>query len=339
MSITTDVFNLTMVRALGTCVITGSGQCGPTNTSIPIDRCLFGTVSCPSGSGIDDITVNLKVSDPTGSSVATAVFYAGGSNVGMYQAVFANSSTHVLTPCLQDGIRVIQVGWNDPAPFNTMGVFSGQAGTLSLMCRTATLSRAIHDDPTLHTPGTPFIVCGNSGGSSQISYTLAHYGGGDWIDLAILTGGPPHARLDFGSMGVLNPIWRNRVASQKTVAFGLEQFQPNITSAWFVCHSYGPNHSAIASRSIEGGPENRGFKDSVCNGTAEYRYPRTNVHFIYGTLDASEAVPLGREYANRVLGKTTTIHIVTGTGHSVPHDEPGGTLIYSIIRHSRSFNH
>lgn len=327
-----------MVRQLGTCVISGSGQCGPTNTSIPIDRCLLATVQCPSGSGIVDITANLKVSEPTGSSVATAVFYTGGGGVGMCQAVFPSSSVYVLRPCIDDGIRVIQVGWDDPSPFNTCGVFSGAAGTLALMCRTATLSKAIHDDPTLYTPGTPFIVYGNSGGSSQISYTLAHYGGGDWIDLAILSGGPPHARIDFGSMGMLNPIWRDRVVGQKTTFIGLEQYAPNITSGWFISHSYG-GHSAVASRSIEGGPDNKGFKDSVCNGTAEYRYPRTDVHFIYGTLDATEAVPLGREYANRVVAKSKTIHIVTGVTHSVPHDAPGGTLMYSIIRHSRSFNH
>ena len=41
-------------------------------------------------------------------------------------------------------------------------------------------------------------VFGHSGGSAALSYTLAHYGGGDVIDFAQVSGGPVFGRMDVG---------------------------------------------------------------------------------------------------------------------------------------------
>ena len=83
-----------------------------------------------------------------------------------------------------DGLTVVQLRWDPP------GIWGGpQARTFA--CRASTAMKWIND--TLHSGGRSrlFAGQGTSGGASQIAFGLAHYGLGEFLDLANLGGGPP----------------------------------------------------------------------------------------------------------------------------------------------------
>jgi len=84
-----------------------------------------------------------------------------------------------------EGLWTVEVGWEPP------GIWQGAGGSRTWACRYATVARWVYDN--LHQGGerTLFAAHGNSGGSTQIAYALAHYGLGEVIDLACLSGGPP----------------------------------------------------------------------------------------------------------------------------------------------------
>lgn len=86
---------------------------------------------------------------------------------------------------VEDGLSALEVAWERP------GIWQGAGGSKSWACRYATAARWVYDN--LHQGGTRtlFAAHGNSGGSSQIAYALAHYGLDEIFDLTILSGGPP----------------------------------------------------------------------------------------------------------------------------------------------------
>ena len=167
-------------------------------TSVPTSQCLVGTIAgCP---GIEPITVRLKISDPPGPPIGTVILGTGGGGNGLYELFGPSAVNLVILPLLQRGYRVIQRGWD-----LQYGWLTGPGGGDLLGCRYASLLQAVHDN--LHAPGTPLCVTGNSGGSAEISYALAHYGMGRIVDLAMPTSGPPMGRIDNGCLGSLQPGW------------------------------------------------------------------------------------------------------------------------------------
>lgn len=318
-----------MVYSLGTCVISTGSSCGPV-TAIPTTRCLQATVTCPNGprgDAIAPLAANLKVSDPTGSVSGTVVMFSGGTGTGFFETLSSGLARDAtVQPILNLGLRVIQVGWEG-------SVFSGSAGALGLMCRPATLLRGIYDDPTIHTQGQPFIMIGQSGGASQISYALAHYGVYDWVTDAVICAGPPHARIDRGTLSNIDTANETLLQSYKVA---------NVTTTYYggdaqlIDSSYG-SQTACQNRTFFGGEGNIAFKDSICNGLASYVYRSTNVTFIYGDSDGSSAIPNGRIYKSLVLaanGSNTVERLTTGgVGHvDLPGSASGSAYIVDAVR-------
>jgi len=157
-------------------------MCGPT-TTVPTSRCYQIGVSCP---GIDPLDALVKVSDPTGTAKGTIVFGSGGSGGSMYEQFGAEAVNRALLPLLAQGYRLVQRSWGAGA-----GWLAGPGGTLRLACRYVTLLDRIATD--IHT-GAAFCVTGNSGGSAEVSYAMAHYGMGRLIDLGVPTSCPPMGR-------------------------------------------------------------------------------------------------------------------------------------------------
>lgn len=331
-----------MSHALGTGTITTGGACGPT-TSIRTSACLLGTAShILDRDGVDGnvatLTCNLKVSEPDsgGTPVGTAVFMSGGGSSGMYE-LLSNVTTNVLLPLLALNWRIIQLAWSTNGGNGCLG---GSAGALALCGRTATMLKAIHDDPTLYVAGTPFVVCGQSGGASQTSYALAQYAAGSYMDAAIITSGPPHGRLDYGSMGTLKPEWNTlgQTLMNVPIASG-GQLSYAGADASTIDASYG-SQTAAQVHSFDGGVGAISFVDSVMNGTATYSYPQTDVTFVFGDGDSSAAMPLGKLFANQVSAKSKTVNNTTGNVQhvNVPGSTSGSALILAAFSAAR-FNH
>ncbi|MSO57177.1 MAG: hypothetical protein EXQ55_09715 [Acidobacteria bacterium] len=94
----------------------------------------------------------------------------------------------MISTFVADGLTAVQLRWDPP------GMWGGpQPRTLA--CRYATAAKWIYDN--IHAGGRSalFAAQGTSGGSAQIAFGLAHYGAGDFLDLASLGGGPPNCTL------------------------------------------------------------------------------------------------------------------------------------------------
>ena len=322
-------------RALGNAVIAGGAAGCPSTASLGVllSRCLSVTVSdCPSGTlnGQEAVVATgvaiVKVSDPAGTSTGTIVMVTGTDNSVFWEG--GNTPSLYMLPALARGQRLVQINWPAPPAWGF-----GTAGWLANHCRSATAWRAIHDDATLYTPGTPFIVIGQSAGASQIAYTLAHYDGPGYIDLAIFSAGPPHSRFGYGVQGNANTVWAAACAANKVTAtnpscnYGdMEDF---MDSAYGGDGAGGGTYSAFQAKSCFGGVDNVcGGRDDILRGDAVLYYPRTEMHFLYGTRDFSSGPQLGGVYA-RALKSARTEHTITqpeGNGHGQVPDDAGSVI-------------
>lgn len=240
---------------------------------------------------------------------------SGGGGGGLYSAL-SNSETRVCSPAIAAGWKLIEVAWNEPPINNTAGVFSGTQGPLALMVRSATLFQAIYES-TFHTIGRPFVLCGQSGGSSQIAYALSHYGVSSFVDLAILTSGPPHTRLDYGMLGSAHPYWGPIGNSFRSNGAGHIEFFGG--SDLFMDWSFGAGpapggvgFTACRDKSLQGGSNNFAIRDSILNLTAQTIFPDTDLLSVCGDGDSSEAPAFGRYYFSKISGKSKVDYITTG---------------------------
>ena len=64
-------------------------------------------------------------------------------------------------------------------------------------CCSATVAEWVYDNLHAQSESTALCATGHSGGASQVSYMLSHYGLEDILSLVVPTGGPPHARIDW----------------------------------------------------------------------------------------------------------------------------------------------
>jgi hypothetical protein len=89
------------------------------------------------------------------------------------------------------GFRTVQLQWIDGWLFASPGK---EEGHVRLACRPATVARWVHDHLHEPSPSAAFCATGNSGGASQISYMLSHYGLEEILAAVVPSGGPPMGR-------------------------------------------------------------------------------------------------------------------------------------------------
>lgn len=326
-----------MARALASGAIGahGTGDCA-TATTVATSACRLGSItSTPAGvtDGLTDAIANwsadVKVTNPSGAVTGTVVFFPGAGGNSWWENAFPNSVASVIDPALARGQRVIQVKWVGN------GWDAGTEGALALAARPATLLRAIYADASLYTPGTPFCVVGQSSGSSQICYSLCHYGLGDYIDLAVLCSGPPQSRIDYGVYGNGLPTWNSigpaLCTTGTTITYSASE--QNIITNSYTGRTYA---SAV---SISGGIDNPGTRDSILRADAELNFPNTTMVFVFGDGDSTAACPLGRHFATQVKSAYTENITTGGVTHSqVPNSTSGMAFINSALA-AASFRH
>lgn len=328
---------LTSTLPTGTAYIAGTGgTCG--STSIATTSCRLATVSCknlwdPEASrsfSIDDRTASLKVTDPSGAVVGTLITQQGGSGAGSVEAPTA-ATTGFVSPALAAGWRVVQVMWttvsSDQGMWQgssgpTYGGDSAPDGPLDLACRFATLSRAICDDTTLRASGTPCVAHGQSGGSSAVTYALTRYGASDWLDGALLSGGPPIGDLERACAGTTYPGWVSTACPplRAVSPSGGCTLTSGATSGLFVDTTWADGRTGCARQAASNvaGTQGLGYS-SALGGQARRRHPYTTIRALYGDLDSSEAVPLGRVVVQQLVDRDGTPANVVSTGASAPH--------------------
>jgi len=199
------------------------------------------SVRCPDVSG--DHTGALAVREPSEDVRGMIVLFSGGSGVTWWDNGRPEAARFI-EDVLGDGLVVVEVSWSESWLLPEAG---DEPGLAAVACRPATVIQDIHD--RLYIPlgledtdgRCGFCVSGNSGGATQVAIALSHYGLEPLIDVAVLTGGPPHAGLASGclSEGADDPrAYSVQQARDIDGAFGArrggpcERRDPTFTATW-----------------------------------------------------------------------------------------------------------
>jgi hypothetical protein len=270
---------------------------------LPGDKCKAFTVTCP-GIGQDAKGI-LDIGDPSGQPRGLLVFLSGGGGDKLWSQEAkqdlrysggggggkpideqaAKQGSDLLQGLRQRGFMTIQVVWK----VAWLGAPKGQAvGPAKLGCRPATLLKWLHDnyfdrmgvDPAPLQCG--FCVTGNSGGASQIAYSLAFYGLGDIIDAAVETGGPPHAALAKACLNQPGYEYTPGLDSVLDASYGI--YRPERGP----CQMHDQSWKATWTR------------DGADTGGSAYAYPNTRVLLILGGQDDTAVGPHQMDYLARL---------------------------------------
>jgi hypothetical protein len=262
------------------------------------------------------IAVAMNVGAPRG----LVMFFTGGDGDGWWTLQYGANGTALTEELRALGFVVVQVRWQDAWLVSSPG---NDAGTAHLGCRPATVIRHVHD--TLYAPlgvnppigEAGFCVTGNSGGSSQIGYALSHYGLDTIIDVAIPTGGPPHASLAKAMMD--DPAESAYWYPLETRQFIDEGF------GFFNGNGPGALHDPTFVP--------RWLEESHSTGGNDYLHPSTRIHFITGAQDPQMLVE-GGDWFVRLQDEGSpmvTREVVPNTPHGVAQTAAGRAAIRAAI--------
>jgi|GEM_PF-1656462 len=219
------------------------------------------------------------------------VAFTGGSGTGYWTSQM--KEVYDLAEELRaEGFTIVQVRWATSWLESSPG---NRAGAARLGARPATVIHYIHETyyrplglAPLHPGEAGFAVTGNSGGASQTSYALSHYGLDRIIDVAVPTGGPPHGALAKSCMN--NPAEQAywfELRSRESVDRGFGFFDGNGPAALH-------DASYIARWELA----------SHSTGGTNYYHPRTRIHFILGQRDLQMQATAG-DYHQRLKAEGT----------------------------------
>ncbi len=220
------------------------------------------------------------------------------------------------------GFTIAQVRWEDSWLVSSPG---NDAGTAHLGCRPATVIRHVYDNYylplgiTLSRIGQAgFCITGNSGGASQVSYALSHYGLEDILNVVIPTGGPPHSALAKSLLN--NP--------------GEEGYGYSLDTRQFIDEGFGFFDGNGPGARQDPAFTPRWLAESIATGGSDYNHPTTRVHFIIGENDATGQQVVSSDYSNRLRNEGSpfvTVEIVPGTPHSIISTAAGRAALKAAI--------
>lgn len=270
---------------------------GPAAACLPGFRCEGFAVSCPAVRR--EATGTIAIADAAEPRGLVALFSGGPGK--SFWGEESPAALRFLDDLRGRGLSLVLVRWKTPW---LAAVAGEEAGPAHLACRPATVVRWIADE--LYAPlelaptggACGFCITGNSGGASQVAYTLSHYGLDGIVDAVVPTSGPVHAALSKACLpggGALRyvPIQARRI----DISYG--------------ARSGGPCERGDASFA-------RRFAEDGADG-GDRTHPSTRVHVIVGGGDGSNAPGLARQYvrALRAGGSPVKLEVVAGMGHDV----------------------
>lgn len=271
-------------------------------TTVRISGCLG--VSRP-------VMARLRIDQPTTHARGVVLLFSGGGG-STFWADHSQVAAQAVLDMRAAGFRVVQVAWQTAWLASAPGERSGPH---ALACRPATLINWAHRrfyaplglDPPAGVCG--FCVSGNSGGASQISYTLSFYGQENILDAVIPTGGPPHASLDKGCL---------RRPGEDSYYYTTGNAQTIDSSYGFVAE---PGPCALHDTALT----SRWIADSVQAGDLDY--PASRVHIIGNGTGIAEVH--GFDYFTAITSTRKTNEVIPWLPHGVM-NHPDGTA--AILR-------
>ncbi len=293
------------------------------------------TEQCPEGYTCTVFEVNCPGADPAKGIIAHAHF-TGERPKGLIMLFKGGEGTTFWTQppvafqMAEDfrkaGFSIVQVKWIDSWLLSSPGV---DAGIAHLASRPATVIKQVYEDFYLPLEKsaetddfTGFCLTGNSGGASQISYALSHYGLDSLIDVAVPTGGPPHATL----------------AKSMLQRPGEEEYWYREKRRAFIDKGFGFFDGNGPGVRFDTSFVDRWNEESVATGGNDYYHPDTRLHFIIGADDRG-MYHVSTDYIYRLFEEGNpdiTLEIVPGTPHNILRSEAGkAALTSAILGHHR----
>lgn len=300
---------------LGTLVTTSA-----TDPSCPAGHTCTGfQVSCP---GVQlPARGFLATASSQGTPRGLVVISTGGGGTSWFTGQSSLASGFV-NDLRADGFVVVQLRWVDAWLVSAQGE---DAGSGHLACRPATVFKWVHDNQYLPLgigPGEVgrcgFCITGNSGGASQSSYALSHYGLDSILDAVVPTGGPPHAAQAKGCL-------RNA---------GEEAYWYAAGSAGTIDSSYGFQGAQGPCALHDPSFVPRWDAESVDTGGNDYVHLTTRVHVILGGNDTSSAPAHARDYVARLRAAESpyvTQQVVPGMPHAIGSSADGLAALHAAL--------
>lgn len=293
-------------------------------SAVPTSRCLSVQVTgCP---GVAATTGLLKISEPAGVAVGTVVLGSDEGGALFYEVAYgAESIGRIIQPLLNQGFVVVQRTWTGA------GWLNGPGGANPLACRYASMLDWVYNNVR---GAGGFCVSGNGQGGSEIGYALSRYGQGAIIDYAQFTNGPTLSRIDYGCLGNADGTWSARCMQKGACPTSSCEYANPVARQ--VDRSYGMGENAC--RMSNGAQVSQWQDDSILGAGAALSFPQTLLGFVFGGMDCSVAVPLGRHYAAMVTS-ASAVNLVAGAGHDAPADPAAADQIASgliagcVLRH------
>lgn len=286
---------------------------------LPGDKCKGFEVDCPGTGG--PARGSLDVVDPVGQPRGLLVFLSGGggnklwSESAKLDLQFSSSKQQSEDPAAarlaadalrtfrDHGYMTVQVVWRAGWLSAPKG---NPVGPAHLACRSASLFRWLHDtyyQPMGVNPAPlqcGFCLTGNSGGASQIAYSLAFYGLGDIVDAVVESGGPPHAALDRACLNRPGYQYSKGLDGVLDISYGFYKPQRG------PCVLHDPTWAATWKR------------DGADTGGSSYSYPNTRVLLVLGQLDETQVGPHQMAYLTK-LQDAGSPHVVQVTIPNMTH--------------------
>ncbi|MBJ80444.1 MAG: hypothetical protein CMH60_03920 [Myxococcales bacterium] len=324
----------------------------------PVNVSTNGTLECKrlavSCGGYDQTEVRVRIHSPNTriAPAGTIIFGSGGTGTNwVYNPGNPDNKIHTaMNRLLDGGYTLVERAWAD----GWWGVGQAGDGLVGPACRYIELAKWIKGN--IHSQGG-FCAMGNSGGSSEIAYGLTHWNGDAVFDFTLLSGGPPMGNIAKGCFPNQVPNWKNQclnlwnqyghadacgrldidpivmndpnysgpvVASDSACGYASAQ------SAEFDAAFATPNQPSICSTQTPGTSTYLAH-ESVLSPNAVYDYPSTDMHFIFGTADCTEAALLGKLYVKKITSQRTMEHL-DGVVHSIWKDLHGAKRAQQILK-------
>jgi hypothetical protein len=278
-------------------------------------NCSTLTVSCP---GIPQIAAYLALAAPQAPARGMVVFTTGSAGASWWTS---SPETGAMASELRTlGFAIAQVAWASDWLDSAPGI---EAGHDRLGCRPATVFRHIYDTRylQLNIPPQPrgvagFCLTGNSGGASQTAYALSHYGLDSIVDVAIPTGGPPHAALHKSCLQ--NP--------------GEEGYWFNLLTRQRIDEGFGFFHGNGPAATLNAAYTPRWLGVSHSTGGNDYAHPDTRIEFIWGEHDVHMQT-IASDYVARLMLESPMVSttIAPGTGHGIAGTSAGRAALKAAI--------
>ncbi len=289
---------------------------GPPSSCDGPQRCTVQfEVSCPDVQ--QSAMGNFIVVPPTGSLKGVVVVTLGGLGFGTQQV-----GNPMVESLVQDGFKTVIIHWKDSWLQSASGE---QVGPKRLGCRPATAIQWVYDTyyrPLGLHPGLGvcgFCLTGNSGGSSQIAYSLSTYGLANIVNAAVMSGGPPHAALAKGCLQQAPYSYPPNSAHIIDLSYG---FDGTVATGNGPCIRHDSSYTK------------RWEQDSVDTGGV-YDFPTTRVMFIFVSGDPTVGPPHGKDYLAKLQASHTpyvSSETIPGDVHSIDQLPAGRAAIETALQ-------